>query len=64
MTPDLRILVGHMIASTGADVEYAENGKHAIEKVVAAEQAGKAFDIIFIDLHMPVMGGKEATIEL
>ncbi len=60
---DLRILVGHMIASTGADVEYAENGKHAIEKV-AAEQAGKAFDIIFIDLHMPVMGGKEATIEL
>ncbi|MCF7519815.1 MULTISPECIES: response regulator [Pseudoalteromonas] len=61
---DLRILVGHMIASTGADVEYAENGKHAIEKVAAAEQAGKAFDIIFIDLHMPVMGGKEATIEL
>lgn len=61
---DLRILVGHMIASTGADVEYAENGKHAIEKVAAAEQAGKAFDIVFIDLHMPVMGGKEATIEL
>jgi len=61
---DLRILVGHMIASTGADVEYAENGKHAIEKVAAAEQAGKAFDIIIIDLHMPVMGGKEATIEL
>ncbi len=61
---DLRILVGHMIASTGANVEYAENGKHAIEKVAAAEQAGKAFDIVFIDLHMPVMGGKEATIEL
>ncbi len=61
---DLRILVGHMIASTGADVEYAENGKQAIEKVAAAEKNGKTFDIVFIDLHMPVMGGKEATIEL
>lgn len=61
---DLRNLVGHMITSTGAEVEYAENGKQAIEKVANAEQAGKPFDIVFIDLHMPVMGGKEATIEL
>ncbi|MCO7249636.1 response regulator [Pseudoalteromonas sp. Ps84H-4] len=61
---DLRVLVGHMITSTGADVEFAENGKQAIEKVASAEQAGKPFDIVFIDLHMPVMGGKEATIEL
>ena len=38
--------------------------KQAIEKVANAEQAGKPFDIVFIDLHMPVMGGKEATIEL
>ena len=46
------------------EVEYAENGKQAIEKVANAEQADKPFDIVFIDLHMPVMGGKEATIEL
>ncbi len=61
---DLRMLVGRLITSSGADVEYAENGKQAIDKVAAAEQAEKPFDIVFIDLHMPVMGGKEATIEL
>ena len=61
---DLRNLVGHMITMTGAEVEYAEHGKQAIEKVANAEQAGEPFDIVFIDLHMPFMGGKEATIEL
>ena len=52
---DLRNLVGHMITSTGAEVEYAENGKQAIEKVANAEQAGKPFDIVFIDFYLNSM---------
>ncbi|WP_404340972.1 response regulator [Pseudoalteromonas mariniglutinosa] len=61
---DIRVLVGHMIASSGAVVDYAEHGKAAIDKVHSAEQAEQSYDIIFIDIHMPIMGGKEATIEL
>lgn len=61
---DLRILVGHMISSAGAKVDYAEHGKQAIEKVRVAQQQGTPYELIFIDIHMPVMGGKEATIEL
>jgi len=61
---DLRILVGHMISSAGAKVDYAEHGKQAIEKVRNAQQQGSPYELIFIDIHMPVMGGKEATIEL
>ncbi|MGO2010393.1 MAG: response regulator [Pseudoalteromonas sp.] len=61
---DLRVLVGHMISSAGAKVDYAEHGKQALEKVRCAEQQGSPYELIFIDIHMPVMGGKEATIEL
>ena len=61
---DLRMLVGHMLTSAGADVVYAENGKQALHKVEQARSEGKPFDIVFLDIHMPVMGGKEATIEL
>lgn len=61
---DLRVLVGHMIACAGAKVDYAEHGKQALDKVTKAQQLGTPYDIIFLDIHMPVMGGKEATIEL
>ncbi|NMM40012.1 response regulator [Pseudoalteromonas arctica] len=61
---DLRILVGHMISSAGAKVDYAEHGKQALDKVNKAQHQGNPYDIIFLDIHMPIMGGKEATIEL
>ena len=61
---DLRMLVGHMISSCGARVDYAEHGQQALEKVRIADAYKAAYDIIFIDIHMPIMGGKEATIEL
>jgi len=61
---DLRVLVGHMITSAGAKVDYAEHGKQALEKVRNAQQQGIDYDAIFMDIHMPIMGGKEATIEL
>jgi PAS domain S-box-containing protein len=45
----------------GADVTLAANGALAVEAVDAA--LGN-FDAVLMDLHMPVMGGIEATIEL
>lgn len=62
---DLRVLVGHLIGSAGAEVDYADNGKQALDKVKKQLAEGRAaYDIIFLDIHMPVMGGKEAAIEL
>ncbi|MEM6799959.1 MAG: ATP-binding protein [Bacteroidota bacterium] len=40
----------------GIDIDLAENGKEATEKVLE-----KDFDIILMDLHMPVMDGYTAT---
>ncbi|GHH98762.1 ATP-binding protein [Neobacillus kokaensis] len=40
----------------GIIVEVAENGKEAIDKL----QAGGKYDLVFMDIMMPVMGGYEA----
>ena len=44
---------------TGAEVETAENGKIAVEKVEASPKG--LYDLIFMDIQMPVMNGYEAT---
>lgn len=40
----------------GVNYDWSENGKDAIEKL-----ANKKFDIILMDMQMPVMDGLEAT---
>ncbi len=45
-----------ILSSAGATVEVANNGKEAIEAVTAA-----TYDLVLMDLQMPVMGGYEAT---
>ncbi len=44
------------IEREGHKVECAENGQEAVEKFINNE-----YDIIFMDVHMPVMDGIEAT---
>ena len=48
-----------LIGQTGADVETAVNGKEAVEMVSASEEG--YYDLIFMDVQMPVMNGYEAT---
>jgi len=45
-----------LLEPTGARVRLAENGAEAVEAV-----RGHTPDLILMDLHMPVMGGLEAT---
>ena len=48
-----------ILQMTGAEVETAENGKIAVEKVEASPK--DSYDLIFMDIQMPVMNGYEAT---
>ena len=54
-------LAQHLIEDAGGTVTSAENGRVAIEKIEAAEQAGQPFDLVTMDMQMPVMDGYEAT---
>lgn len=49
-------LVGELLNGLGAEVALASDGKQAIEQA-----ENKLFDMIFMDLQMPIMDGLEAT---
>jgi len=49
-------LVTTILRSVGIEVDVAVNGAEAIEAVKAS-----AYDLVLMDVHMPVMGGVEAT---
>ena len=45
-----------ILSSAGVNVEIANNGKEAVEAV-----KNQSYDIVLMDLQMPIMGGYEAT---
>jgi CheY-like chemotaxis protein len=51
-------LVKIMLSKAGHRVELANNGQEAIEKLIKTDDP---FDLIFMDIQMPVMDGLEAT---
>ena len=58
---DNQRLVSLILRKAGVDVELAENGQIACEKALAAVQAGNPFDLILMDMEMPVLDGYSAT---
>ncbi|MFT4090418.1 MAG: response regulator [Asticcacaulis sp.] len=52
-------LIGSMLLSGGAEVDYASNGREAVEAYELTE-----YDAILMDMEMPVMSGIEATKEI
>ncbi|MBX7166310.1 MAG: response regulator [Pirellulales bacterium] len=57
-------LITHVLRKAGATVEVAENGLVACEKALAARDAGVPFDVILMDMQMPVLDGYDATRKL
>lgn len=52
-----RLLINKVLTKWGATIEFAENGQEAVEKV----ESNPNLDVVLMDIHMPVMGGLEAT---
>lgn len=48
----------------GHDFDTAENGQQAIDMVESAARNGHPYDLVLMDMQMPVMNGLEATREL
>jgi signal transduction histidine kinase/CheY-like chemotaxis protein len=53
---DNRLLLNHMLKRRGIDVDFASNGEEAVKAAMA-----KSYDVIFMDIQMPVMDGYKAT---
>ena len=48
-----------LLSAAGANIEIAENGSEAVEKVETSKDG--YFSMIFMDVRMPIMNGYEAT---
>ena len=53
---DNQQLLSIILSDIGAEITFADNGQQAIDKTL-----NKTYDLIFMDMQMPVMGGLEAT---
>jgi len=51
-----RFLVNKLLSTWGIDVEFAENGQIAVQKVIS-----NPYNVVLMDIHMPVMDGYEAA---
>ncbi|AMM41277.1 multi-sensor hybrid histidine kinase [Candidatus Desulfofervidus auxilii] len=61
----VRKVVGEMLVFLGYEVEFAEEGIEAIELYKKAKAQGQPFDVIIMDLTIPIgMGGKETINKL
>jgi signal transduction histidine kinase/DNA-binding response OmpR family regulator len=61
---DNRRLITRILTRSGVEVRIAENGQCALEIVEAAEAAGAPFDLVLMDMQMPVLDGYGAVREL
>ncbi len=58
---DNRRLIRFLLAKAGADVTLAENGLVACELAQDAVAEGRPFDVVLMDMQMPVLDGYDAT---
>ena len=59
--PDNQRLIGFVLKKAGAEVTLADNGQIGCELATAAKSKGHPFDVILMDMQMPILDGYAAT---
>jgi signal transduction histidine kinase/CheY-like chemotaxis protein len=62
--PDNQRLISFLLKRAGATVTVASNGQIAVEQVAAANDRHEPFDMVLMDMQMPVLDGYSATRQL
>jgi signal transduction histidine kinase/ActR/RegA family two-component response regulator len=63
-SPDNQELVTFVLQKAGARVSLAADGQQALAMALAADAEGKPYDVILMDMQMPVLDGYAATRQL
>lgn len=61
---DNQHLIKFHLTKAGADVTVADNGQIGRDKALEALRAGEPFEMIFMDMQMPILDGYSATEQL
>ena len=62
--PDNQRLIRHVLSKSGAQVQVVGNGRLAMDVAITAHKESQPFDVILMDMQMPIMDGYEATRQL
>lgn len=62
--PDNQRLISHILRKAGAEVIVVGNGLEAVDAALAELRRGLPFDVILMDMQMPVLDGYDATTRL
>jgi len=63
-THDVQRLLRVLLTASGFEVDVAENGQQACSLAQGSAAAGRAYDLILMDIQMPVLDGLAATQQL
>lgn len=61
---DSREILKFLFSKSGAEVETASNGSECVELALSAKAERRPFDIVLVDVHMPILDGNEAAKQL
>jgi signal transduction histidine kinase/BarA-like signal transduction histidine kinase len=56
-----REIAEELLKDAGLEITLAENGQEALDRLAEARRLGQDFDLVLMDVQMPVMDGYEAT---
>lgn len=58
---DNQRLLSHHLTKAGCTVQLADDGQAGLDRIRESDASGKVFDLILMDMQMPVLDGYEAT---
>jgi CheY-like chemotaxis protein len=61
---DLQLIFASQLVLLGLEVVGVSNGRDAVDLALSALRAGNPFDLILLDLEMPVLDGYQAATQL
>lgn len=61
---DNQRLIAFLLRKAGAEVDVAENGVVAFERAMGCLNEGRPYDVVLMDMQMPILDGYQATRKL